>query len=114
MAFFFKGFRSTLKGGPEPSEKLIRKVLVPISGFIFILFQNQNKSDRIILPGTFRELDEVCSEVPEDSRVLRVRRLWFLNSNRLETWRIYSGMTRSRQYHESTMVSRKLLLHHLF
>ena len=43
-------------------------------GFIFILFQYQNKSDRIILPGTFRELDEVCSEVPEDSRVLRVRR----------------------------------------
>jgi len=40
------------------------------------LFQYQNKSDSIILPGVFGELDEVCSEVPEDSRVLRVRCLY--------------------------------------
>ena len=60
--------------------------------------------DRIIVPGTFRELDEVCSEVPEDSRVLRVRRLWFPTSDRLQTWLILSGTTRSRQFHESTIV----------
>ena len=30
------------------------------------------------------------AEVPEDSRVLRVRRLWFLTSDRLETWLIPS------------------------
>jgi len=58
-----------VKGGPEPSEKLIQKVLVTIGRFRFFLFQYQNKSDCFILPGTFRELDEVCSEVPEDSRV---------------------------------------------
>jgi len=34
---------------------------------MLILFQYRNNSDRIILPGKFRELDEVCSEVPEDS-----------------------------------------------
>ena len=52
---------------------------------MFSLFQYQKKFDRIFLPGTFHELDEVCSEVPEDSWVLRVRRLWFSTSDRLET-----------------------------
>jgi len=42
--------------------------------------------------------------VPEDSRVLRERRLVFPTSDRLETWLIPSGTNRSRQYHESTMV----------
>jgi len=79
------------KGGPEPSEKLIRKVLVPIGRFHFYLFQYQNKADRIILPGTFRGLDEVCSEVTEDSRVLKVRSLWFPTSDRLQIWLIPSG-----------------------
>ena len=37
----------------------------------------------MILPGTFRELDEVYSEVPEDSQVLRVRLSWFTTSDRL-------------------------------
>jgi len=73
----------SLKGGPEPSKKIIPKVLSPISHFQFTLFQYQEKSDRIILPGTFLELDKVCSEVPADSRVLRVRRLWFPTSDRL-------------------------------
>ena len=61
------------------------------------------------LPGAFRDLDEVCAEVPEDSRVLRVRRLWFPTSDHYEIWRILSGTTRSRQYHESTMVWRYVL-----
>jgi len=45
------------------------------------------------------------AEVPEDSRVLRERCLWFPTSNHLQTWLILSGTTRSRQYHVSTMVS---------
>jgi len=40
---------------------------------------------------------KVPAEVPEDSRVLRVRLLWFPTSNRLETWLILSGTTQSRQ-----------------
>jgi len=71
---------------------------------MFRLFPYQNKSDRIILPGAFRDVHEVFAEVPEDSRVLSERRLWFLTSDRLQTWLILSGTTRSRQYHESTMV----------
>jgi len=51
--------------------------------------------------------------VPEDSRVSRVGRLWFPTSNRLDTWLIPSRTTRSRQYHESTMVWRNLPLYHL-
>jgi len=47
------------------------------------------------VPGAFRERTKVCSEVPEDSRV-RVRRFWLLTSNRLQTWLIPSGTTRSR------------------
>jgi hypothetical protein len=43
-------------------------------------------------------------EVPEDSRVLSERHLWFPTSDRLETCLILSGTTRSRQYHESSMV----------
>jgi len=35
--------------------------------FIFSLFQYQNKSDRIILPGAFRDMEEVYAEVLEDS-----------------------------------------------
>jgi len=94
-----------IKGGPEPSEILIRKVLVPKGRFHFNFIPvSKNKSDRLMLPGTFRELDEVCSEVPEDSRVLRVRRLWFPTSNRLQTWLVPSGTTWSRQYHVSTIV----------
>ena len=41
---------------------------------------------------------KVPAEVPEDSRVLRVRCLWFPTSNCLDTWLIPSGTTRSRQY----------------
>ena len=37
-----------------------------------------------------------------------VRRLWFPTSDRLETWLIPSGTTRSRQWHESTIVWRNL------
>jgi len=58
----------------------------------------------MILPGAFRDVHEVFAEVPEDSRVLSECRLWFLTSDRLQTWLILSGTTRSRQYHESTMV----------
>ena len=64
--------------------------------------------------GTFRELDEVCSEVSEDSRVLRVRRLWFPTSDRLQTLLIPSGTTRSRHYNESTTVWRNLPPYHCF
>jgi len=41
---------------------------------------------------------KIPTEVQEDSRVFRVHRLWFPTSNRLDTWLIPSGMTRSRQY----------------
>jgi len=50
----------------------------------------------------------VCSGVPEDSRVLIVRRLWFPTSDRLQTWLIPSERTRCRQFHESTIVRRNL------
>jgi len=56
----------------------------------------------------------VCSEVPEDSRVLRVRCLWFPTSDRLQTWLIPSGTTRSRQYHETTIVWSNLTPYHRF
>jgi len=49
---------------------------------------------------------KVPTEVSEDSRVLRVRRLWFPTSYCLATvtWLIPSRTTLSRQYHESIMV----------
>jgi len=47
------------------------------------------------------------------SRVLRERRVWFPTSDRLETLLIPSGTTRSRQFHESTMVWGNLPLYHL-
>jgi len=47
---------------------------------------------------------KVKAEVPEDGRVLEVRRFMKPTSDRLETWLILSGTTRPRQYHESTMV----------
>ena len=49
---------------------------------------------------------KVPAEVTEESQVLRVRRLWFQTSDRLEivTWLVPSGTTRSRQDHDSTMV----------
>ena len=48
---------------------------------------------------------KVPAEVPEDSRVfIVVYILWFPTSDCLETWLVPSGTTRSRQYHESTMV----------
>jgi len=43
----------------------------------------------------------VCSEVPEDSRVLRVRCLWFPTSDCLQSWL-------TRQHHEFTIVWRNL------
>jgi len=52
----------------------------------------------------FRDLHEVFAEVPEDRQVSSERCLWFPTSDRLQTWLILSGTTRSRQYHESTMV----------
>ena len=92
------------KGGPEPSKKIIQNDIFMIGWFHFKFILDKNKSDHTILPGAFRDLDEVCTEVPEDSRVLRVGRLWFPTSNHFETWRILSGTTLSRQYHELTMV----------
>jgi len=50
------------------------------------------------------DLHEVFAEVPEDSRVLSERCLWFPTSDHLQTWLILSRTTRSRQYHEWTMV----------
>jgi len=57
---------------------------------------------------------KVPAEVPEDSRVLRVRRLWSPTSDRLDTWLIPSRTTQSRQCHEATMVWRNLPLYHRF
>ena len=45
----------------------------------------------MILPGAFRDVHEVFAEVPEDSRVLSECRLWFLTSDRLQTWLILSN-----------------------
>jgi len=56
---------------------------------------------------------KVPAEVPEDSRVLRERRLWFPTSDRLPTWLIPSVTTGSRKWHESTMVWDNLPLYHL-
>ena len=78
-----------IKGGPEPLEKEIHEIL------------GSKCEDRFSDP--FFDWVQNPAEVPEDSRVLRVRRLWFPTSNHLETWLIPSGTTRSRQYHESTM-----------
>jgi len=49
-----------------------------------------------------------CTKYPFDSEahLKTVRRLWLPTSDRLETWLIPSGSIRSKQYHESTMVSR--------
>jgi len=71
---------------------------------MFRLFRYHNKSYRIILPTSFRDLYEVFAEVPEDSRVLSERRVWIPTSDHLQTWLILSRTTRSRQYHASTMV----------
>ena len=103
-------------GGPEPLEKGIHKIL------------GSKREDRFLDPFfdlvqntslvRFLDLLQLCSsisvrpaghakvptEVPEDSRVLRVRRLWFPTSDRLETLLVPSRTTWSRQYHESTMV----------
>jgi len=107
------------KGLGLPIYKIKPKInpegfLSRLVGFIFILFQYHNKSVRTILPGTFCELDEVCAEVPEDSQVLRVRRPWFLTSDRFQTWLMPSRTTRSRQYHESTIVWCNLPPYHRF
>jgi len=67
-----------------------RKVLVPTGQFHFRFIPVSKKSDRIIQPSTFRKLDEVCAEVPEDSQVFKVRRSWFPTSDRLQTWLIPS------------------------
>jgi len=42
-----------------------------------------------------------AAEVPEDSRVLRLRCLWFPTSDRFETWLIPCKTTQSGQFHES-------------
>jgi len=52
--------------------------------------------------------------VTEGSRVLRVHRIWFLTSDRLQPWLIPSGTTRSRQQHKSTIVWRNLPLYDRF
>jgi len=90
--FVSNSMHPCFKVGSEPSEKLIQKVLSPVS----FLHYSSTKTN-LTLPGTFRELDKVCSEVPEDIRVLRVRHLWFPTSDRLQTWLIPSGTTRSKQ-----------------
>jgi len=61
----FKHLEFCVKGGPEPSKQIIQKVLFPIGRFHFWIKSYQNKSDRIILPGAFRDLHEVFPEVPE-------------------------------------------------
>jgi len=88
---------------PEPSEKLIRKLLDRSVSFLFYSSTKTNPTVSCYLVH-FCELEEVCSEVPEDSRVLRARRLWLPTSDCLQTWLIPSGTTRSRQYQESTIV----------
>jgi len=46
--------------------------------FVFGLFHYQNKFNRIILPNAFRGLDELCSEVPEDSWMLKYYAVYYM------------------------------------
>jgi len=98
----FGDFQETQFSGSKMEIHVHLKKAFP--GGIGNVCMYQNKSYRIILPGAFRDLHEVFAEVPEDSRVLSERRLWFPSSDHLQTWLILSGTTWSRQYNESTMV----------
>ena len=51
-------------------------------------------------------IEALRAKYPFDSRahLKTVRRLWFPTSDSLETWLILSGIIRSKQYHELTMV----------
>ena len=64
----------------------------------------------------YRHSVKKCTKYPFDSRIHRktVRRLWFPTSDRLEIWLFLSGTIRSKQYHESTMVSHNLPSYHLW
>ena len=100
-----------LKGEPESPEKLILKVLVPIGRFHFY-FIPVPKQIRPYHSTTCISWAEVCSEVPEDSRVLKVRHLCLPTSDHLQTWLIPSRTTRSRQKHKSTIVWSNLPSNH--
>jgi len=104
---------SPFKGGPEPSEKLIRKVLVPIGRF-HLYFIPVPKQIWLYHPTWYISRSGWSVFRSDRSRVLRVRLLWFPTSDRLQTWLIPSGMTRSRIYHESTIVWRNLPPYHRF
>jgi len=93
---------------PQMSKKSFYSPIYKIEPFNFIPVQIRP------YPGAFRELDEVCSEVPENSRVLRVCRLWFPTSDRLQTWLIPPGTTWCRQCGESTIFWRNLPSYHRF
>jgi len=103
-----------IKGGPEPIENEFNEIL------------NSKREDRVSKP--FFEMVKTpahfvfrsclasaisvrprgtCkgpAEVPQDSRVFRMRLLSFPTSDGLDTWLIPSGTKQSTQNHESTMV----------
>ena len=72
------------------------------------LFYSSTKTNPTVSSYLALFANEVCSEVPEDSRVLRVRRWWFPTSDHLQNWCIPSGTTRSIQYHVLTISWRNL------
>ena len=102
----YSWFAYALKGGPEPLENEINKILGSkredrFSDHFSDLVQNICSVcfSYLLRLSIFCKAprDKVPAEVPEDSRVLRERRLWFPTSDRLETWLIPSWTTRSRQ-----------------
>ena len=60
----------------------------------------ETKPNQTKVPAKYASLWIPNQKRPEDSRVLRVRRLWFPTSDLLDTWFIQSRTTWSRQYHE--------------
>ena len=112
------------KGGPEtPRKRNSRDFRIETWRSIFgpfFWFGTQYQFDSFFVPALPVQFLEgpaghakVPAEVPEDSRVLRVRRLWFPTSNHLDTWLIPSGTTRFRQYNKSTMFWRNFPPYHL-
>jgi len=107
---FWKGISAgpALKGGPEPLENEINKILGSKRQYRFSdhfsdLVQNicSFRFSYLLRLSIFckapRDMRKFPQKCQKDSRVLRERRLWFPTSDRLETWLISSGTTRSRQ-----------------
>jgi len=96
----FWGFCNVFKSRPKPLENKINEILGSKREDKYL--DSFCGSSTKCLFGSFfasiicfrpRETCKVPAEVPGDSRVLRLRHLWFLTSDHLETWLISSGTT---------------------